>query len=205
MEQFKEIHSEIQATILGYERPLRVDEPCQCGRGVRRFRCRDCPWHPPVCSACLLQTHQYEPFHWAEVWTGHCFRQIDLVHIGLRIYLGHEGQPCPALNEESVGVRITALDTNGIHETIVFFCECSASLAPHSRVLQLFRSRLFPYTTNMPETVVTFRCLEDFRLHTNTSRKSAYDYMKILYRRCSEETRLNETVCILEFALSHLC
>lgn len=144
--------------------------------------------------SCIVETHKNEPFHWADIWAGQYFRKIDLSHMGMRIYLGHEGLRCPALTERSVGSRLTILDTNGIHECTFFFCECMANVGPHSQVLQLLHHRLFPYTTIKPETAVTFRCLHDFHLHTNTSRKSVYDYMKMLYRRTSDEMWLNTSV-----------
>lgn len=186
---------EIQDAILQYESPPDIGRPCACNRGGRQlYRCHDCPLHPPVCASCLLEAHPYEPFHWAERWTGECFRKIELRVLGKRIFLGHGGLPCPALQDGAVGTRLTAMDVNGVHDVEAMFCQCSNSLGPHSQVMQLIRGRLFPYTTGSPETVVTFRCLRDFHVHTNASRKSAHDYMKALLRMTSEDTRIKESV-----------
>lgn len=202
---------EIQDAILSYESPSDVGQACPCARGGRRFfRCHDCPLHPPVCSSCLLEAHPYEPLHWGEVWTGKCFRKIDLSDLGKRIYLGHGGLRCPALRESSTGVKMTTIDTNGVHKAFVVYCECSDNMGPHSQVQQLLRGRLFPYTTDTPETVVTFRCLRDFHVHTNASRKSAHDYIKALLRMTSEDSRIKTSVrcfsCIssLHVLIQHL-
>lgn len=188
---------DIQDAILHYERPPDIGIACSCNRGGRRlFRCHDCPQHPPVCAPCLLETHPYEPLHWGEVWTGQCFRKVDLSTIGKRIFLGHGGLPCPVAAGNAAGKKLTAIDTNGVHEIVVMFCECSDNMGVNSHVLQLIRGRLFPYTTVNPETVVTFRCLKDFHVHTNASRKSAHDFMKAVLRMTSEDTRIKYSVRI---------
>ena len=171
---------------------------------MRIFRCHDCVVNEPMCSQCLLAMHAYEPFHWGEVWTGSCFKKIDLSRIGKKILLGHGGQCCPAnIGDNMATVKLTIIDCNGVHNCMVVYCRCIEGAGPYSEVMQLLSSRLFPYTTNKPETAVTFRCLEDFRIHTNASRKSAYDYMKALYAVTCEDTMLRLSVRNVLHHLQH--
>ena len=195
--QFEAIQSDIQEAIMSYEYPPHIGDACPCGSGLRRlFRCYDCLVHPTVCSQCLLRSHEYEHFHWAEVWTGYCFEKCELSALGRRIYLGHDGSPCPAIRGLGRDSKLTVVDSNGIHDCFVVYCECAANIGPHSIPLQLLRSRLFPYTTTSPETAVTFRCLSDYVIHSNASRKSAYDHMKALYAMTAEEYRVNTSVSL---------
>ena len=196
LEQFIEISSLIQNAIMDYDASVLTEQQCPCKRGGKRiFRCRDCPVFQPVCDKCLLEAHAYEPYHWGEVWVGRCFRKFDMVDIGMEVHLGHDGQKCPAKDNRPTEMKV--VDSNGIHSCKIFFCECEKGAQPYSQVVQLLHSRLFPYTTAMPETAMTFRCLADFRVHTHASRKSAYDHMKALYAMTCEETKLRISVCVI--------
>ena len=48
-----------------------------------------------LCQACCRQRHERNPFHKVEMWTGSHFSAAFLWEVGLRLYLGHRGLPCP--------------------------------------------------------------------------------------------------------------
>lgn len=169
-------------------------QPCRCGRRGRvcEYRCGDCAAPPMLCAQCLVTSHASEPFHWAEKWNGSFFEQIDMSTIGLEVCLGHDGLRCPA----AIGDQpIKVIDINGFHDVRVVFCDCLEK--EHEPVcIQLVRYGLFPATVKNPEVAFTFRCMEDFHLHTLTSRKTAFDYIKKLGRRTDEFTRTFTTVSV---------
>jgi len=44
---------------------------------------------------CCRDQHSIVPFHRIEMWTGHFFTPAWLRQVGVVIYLGHGGKPCP--------------------------------------------------------------------------------------------------------------
>lgn len=94
------------------------------------------------------------------------------------IRLGHEDAhtPCPA-SRSNVSFRVT--HSNGIHSTLVRFCECPNA---KDRITQLMRARLFPGTTLNPKSAFTFDVLKEFSMLNLQSKCGAFDYMKSLRR-----------------------
>jgi hypothetical protein len=50
---------------------------------------------PVLCKDCCRRTHSKVPFHRVEQWTGEFFKPSWLHEVGVEIYLGHSGAPCP--------------------------------------------------------------------------------------------------------------
>ncbi|EPS92650.1 hypothetical protein FOMPIDRAFT_1056674 [Fomitopsis schrenkii] len=50
-------------------------------------------------------SHRLLPFHWVEVSNGRCLEKRDLSELGLILYLGHQGLPCPAYTYKSAAVK----------------------------------------------------------------------------------------------------
>ncbi len=59
------------------------------------YRCLYCMTQPIYCSAEMREYHELTPFHRIEKWTGTHFQPAWLSEVGLKIYLGHQGNPCP--------------------------------------------------------------------------------------------------------------
>lgn len=62
------------------------------------------------------------------------------------------------------------------------YCACDGG---ETLDLQLFASQLFPASTNVPETAITFQVLEQFRLLNLEGKTSAHSYVKMLLRLTS--------------------
>ena len=60
-----------------------------------QWRCRDCFGGVVLCRGCCRRRHEQLPFHQQEIWTGSFFAAAFLWEAGLRLYLGHNGDPCP--------------------------------------------------------------------------------------------------------------
>ena len=63
---------------------------------VGEWRCRDCFRSEMLCRGCCRRSHHYLPFHRVERWNGSFFEHSTLWEVGVRLYLGHEGRPCPS-------------------------------------------------------------------------------------------------------------
>lgn len=75
-----------------------MDENRNCvGCGIREgsWRCRDCIGNGCHCIQCFRDIHRLQPFHRVEHWNGTHFDPAWLCQVGVEIYLGHGGKPCP--------------------------------------------------------------------------------------------------------------
>jgi hypothetical protein len=66
---------------------------CHLGRAV--WRCRDCSDKRVFCVFCFRDRHAINLFHRVEKWNGRYFQRGGLWQVGVKIYVGHKGQPCP--------------------------------------------------------------------------------------------------------------
>ncbi|KAJ6556078.1 hypothetical protein B0H19DRAFT_896785, partial [Mycena capillaripes] len=68
---------------------------CKTSEGL--YRCNHCSGQALWCESCCLAIHQTSPFHRPAKWTGKFFKKIDLDKLGLTIFFGHGGDPCPSI------------------------------------------------------------------------------------------------------------
>lgn len=151
--------------------------------------CEDCTFSEPMCSECFLSEHRRHPFHWAWKWEGnsdHGTRvDISKVVAGDAIPLGHGGLRCPR-KEEALGkgvydgVTFTVVAPNGIHGTVLEFCECDGKII--DRPLQLMRAKMFPSTMNTPATAFTHPLLRSYRSLSFRTKCSGHDFIGALQR-----------------------
>ncbi|ESK91122.1 hypothetical protein Moror_9555 [Moniliophthora roreri MCA 2997] len=87
----------------------------------------------------------------------------------------HGGDSCP--NSKKTFKWLTLVHVNGIVDILVNFCLCSEHPDDFDQLLDLC---LFPATIERVETVFSFELLDDFHLHTLTSKKAAFDYYDAL-------------------------
>lgn len=59
------------------------------------WRCLDCYGQRDMCTDCIRQSHTNHPFHRVEAWVNDTYQPAWLSQAGVRIYLGHGGDPCP--------------------------------------------------------------------------------------------------------------
>lgn len=91
--------------------------PCHfCHVGKAVWRCLTCIDRRPVCAFCCRNMHQRDPFHLLEKWNGRFFKKAALWQVGVKIYLGHFGNPCPRSPVPSFSdhaAPISAIETLG--------------------------------------------------------------------------------------------
>jgi CxC2 like cysteine cluster associated with KDZ transposases len=66
---------------------------CRSGRAV--WRCKDCTDTKAICVLCCRNAHKLGVFHRIEKWNGRFYQPGALWQVGVKIYLGHGGKPCP--------------------------------------------------------------------------------------------------------------
>lgn len=182
MKPFLDILPHIKAAAFSHCYHPRVDALCGCGTDDKAlYRCTLCNHHP-LCQTCILNTHRHTPFHRIERWNGMFFESTSLRALGYVFSLGHNSDPCPSSSSHR---RITVVDTNGYHDIEVQLCQCRHRLAlklNHEDANQFLLARLWPMSVENPQTVITFGCVEEFIMHSNTSKLTAYDYCWSLRR-----------------------
>ncbi|KLO04068.1 hypothetical protein SCHPADRAFT_841060, partial [Schizopora paradoxa] len=159
------------------------NSPCVCGAEgspSRLYRCNDCTFSKPQCRNCILSTHNSNPLHWIEFWNGRHFEKMDLSAIGMHVRLMHHGESCRHNPSTKFAKTMSVVHTNGVHEVKLVYCACIGHIP---EFLQLFAHRLFPSSTTKPRLCFTFDVLKDFHVHSLTSKKSAYDYMRSIRRK----------------------
>ncbi|KAF7367681.1 hypothetical protein MSAN_00831800 [Mycena sanguinolenta] len=162
-----------------------IGKLCECGLHQARFRCSDkCFKSPMLCATCIVKMHHNHLFHHIDEWpkeNGRHFVRTSLKDLGLRIQtdLKSGAMPCPndmTPNEDgSIRSRdFVVVEENGFHDATIEFCACPGEDN------KLIAVRLFPATWKQPKTVFTFTVLQQFHIHSLTSKKSAYDYVRAL-------------------------
>lgn len=162
-----------------------VGTECSCHtQGAQRTtRCCDCKFREPTCTECFIRAHQSDPTHWAERWDASkgFFVRCDISCLrpeGYAIPFGHKGLPCPKYSPSCTDVLFHIVDTNGIHDTRVRFCECTLD----KRSTQLLKAGFFPATLTQTRMAFSFNLLKWFhRLHLE-SKVSAFDFIGGLRR-----------------------
>ena len=99
------------------------------------------------------------------------------------------GDPIPASgtfvpSDMYTGDRMmVVVDTDGIHEISVTFCECDDGYREDLQILDL---GYFPATTQRPRTMFTQRVLDDFLLSNKECKTSARNYYNKLRRTTND-------------------
>ncbi|KAG1892924.1 uncharacterized protein F5891DRAFT_1131426 [Suillus fuscotomentosus] len=173
------------------------------------YKCQDCLGEPLYCTDCCRSQHRSNPFHWISQWNGRFFERSCLAHVGLIIYLGHDGKQCPAVTDQwnlfeedepedllepedlpfvsgpefqPKENTMVIVDKSGVHHLEVRCCECQNAMSPD---IQMFRHGFFPASFNRPKTVFTFRVLNDFLLDSLECGTLAMNYYNKLRRMTS--------------------
>lgn len=104
---------------------------------------------------------------------------MSLKDLGLRIQLGHPpGESCH-LPKSAKSDCFLIIDTHGIHEVGLDFCNCERATDILS---QLLRYQLYPATVHNPVTAATFRVLQRFQMLAFESKCSALEFYRSLAR-----------------------
>ena len=139
---------------------------------------------------------------WAILW-------CDILEPGgVCLHLGHGGEPCPADHtgrdeqetepgnsdedeedgadgvplagwEKHDGWCLVIINTLGVHQLRISWCQCSTAEEPH---IQLLRNRFFPASVKRPSTAFTFSLLDYFHIDSVECKTSALSFFSKLRR-----------------------
>lgn len=112
-------------------------------------------------------------------WTGSYWQRITLKSMGLIYQLGHGGLPCA--HPDPVVRQMVVVD-DLIHTVAYRYCSCRG-LRSNNAVRQLLRNRWYPATVAEPETCVTFRALDAFRLAAVHANVNVNNWLKAIEER----------------------
>src|SRR6266568_8374786 len=94
MEQWVQLRSKYLHILLEMEgRPSTPK--CSMCKVYAGFKCPDCFGAPLLCKDCCVETHRCSPFHRPLKWTATHYSPVTLQSLGLVLFLGHGGVPCP--------------------------------------------------------------------------------------------------------------
>ncbi|KAJ7018777.1 hypothetical protein C8F04DRAFT_976706 [Mycena alexandri] len=175
----------------------------RCNKAPGLFRCDHCTGRSIWCESCCVMIHQTSPFHYPKKWNGKCFKKVDLDTLGLTLFLGHGGDPCPLLlvvhtvpldDPETdgwedeirtgfIGDRMQFVDTTGIFSRRIRWCRCADE---HGNVvhpdLQLLDACIYPATSDRPTTAFTFNVLDEFMVDALECKTAAFTFVAKLRR-----------------------
>lgn len=161
-----------------------VERACECGSGEPRiYRCMDCLLNATWCKVCIVEKHRNEPLHTIERWSAKHFVRDSLYQLGLIYCMGHGGDRCTNASSETSTSKIRVTDINGTHMLRVMYCHCRNM---KSHFLQLLEGGIFASSVKFPTAGFTIRSLQDFHLIALASKKSAFNYAKVLCEKTSE-------------------
>ncbi|KAL1671328.1 hypothetical protein EV122DRAFT_226759 [Schizophyllum commune] len=158
--------------------PLPSLDPPRAAETSRLFCCWECGDFNE-CLNCALARHRSMPLHDIQEWTGSYWQRITLKSMGLIYQLGHGGLPCA--HPDPVVRQMVVVD-DLIHTVAYRYCSCRG-LRSNNAVRQLLRNRWYPATVAEPETCVTFRALDAFRLAAVHANVNVNNWLKAIEER----------------------
>ncbi|KAN0129865.1 hypothetical protein V8E53_012337 [Lactarius tabidus] len=164
------------------------DGKCSMCTKQMEIKCTDCIGGNYFCRECCLQAHMRSPFHRIAQWTGALFAPTSLCRLGFRLFLGHNGAPCPLTVEEdpespahaqphSGNLLITAVHNTGVFDLEILYCICPNA---SDRGEQLLQAQMFPSSIKNIETVFTSSVLDDFLVDNLECKTTAQQYFSKL-------------------------
>ncbi|KAG8745337.1 hypothetical protein FRC11_013123 [Ceratobasidium sp. 423] len=111
-----------------------------------------------------------------KTWDGTSWTNDNLSRegLGLLLYLGHAGSPCPS-NEKAWDLHVG--DLNGFKTIKVRYCTCDRAIHRRQQLLQV---GLFPCSHLRPKSAMTLPLLEMYDLLTTVGRTSGHKYYLVL-------------------------
>ncbi|KAG8942299.1 hypothetical protein FRC03_003364 [Tulasnella sp. 419] len=160
------------------EDPRCVHPGCYTSTPLEKlYKCTDCFNSQLYCAHCLINLHEFQPFHRVKSWTlgpSAFFAPDTLKAAGQIIQVGHSGGPCPEPGSTS---DLNMMDIGGIFSITVWWCDCIDGVGKSQ---QLLHHNIFPATDDKPSTGYTFQLLKHYNQFSVTAKISAYDYVHCL-------------------------
>lgn len=162
---------------------------------LQLWRCRSCFGGKGICTSCLRESHQDQPFHVVEAWETReftlersserwaesfpqqfgFFARRSLKDAGLEVGLGHQGQLCPQTSNRD-GFDMTILHVNGQHSVTFRPCACSSK----EKWELLLEAGIFPATEAAPQTGFTLELLEHFQEFSLRAKVNLREYYQAI-------------------------
>ncbi|KAL1684796.1 hypothetical protein GGG16DRAFT_119464, partial [Schizophyllum commune] len=131
------------------------------------------------CKSCCLKRHQCMPLHVIQSWTGAYWEKTSLATMGLIYQIGHGGLPCV---HPDPAVRTMVVVDEILHTVHYRYCSCRGLRSLNS-VKQLLRNQWYPATVTDPETCITFKALDTFRLASVHANVNVNNWLKAIEER----------------------
>ena len=104
-----------------------------------------------------------------------------------------EGGGVPLAEQERKNVEcLVIIDTSGVHQLHIGWCQCKAAAEPH---IQLLRNRFFPASMKRPSTAFTFSLLDYFHIDAVECKTSASSFFSKLQRLTNSSSPHSVPVC----------
>ena len=109
MREFLEVREDFLSQIIDSEARDPAATCVHClSPGV--WRCVDCLGHPLYCWMHCRELHLKLISHRIQSWTGQFFLDCQIWEVGVKLYLGHAGSPCPVYESSNIQLE-AALDS----------------------------------------------------------------------------------------------
>ncbi|KAA1476902.1 hypothetical protein DENSPDRAFT_785705, partial [Dentipellis sp. KUC8613] len=95
LHQWLHLRGEFLHRLLDSEKAPTTEICPGCLERPALWRCKDCLGQPVECDVCCVDRHCHLPFHRVEKWQGDFYGPAWLRDAGLKLHLGHGGNPCP--------------------------------------------------------------------------------------------------------------
>ena len=169
-----------------------ICETCQSAEGT--LRCLTCAGDHSWCRGCLIQSHQWLPFHKIQFWNGKCFQDTNLIDQGFIWYLGHGGRQCPCSGipqpwggshgsadaETTHSSTLVIVHSSGVFKHKIWWCQCPGLDCDWH--IQLLKAGLFPASIMRPSTAFTFEVLDHFLIDALECKTSAMSFFQKIRR-----------------------
>lgn len=153
---------------------------CDCNREADLWMCLDCWGRPHLCQTCCRGAYTRTPMHRVQRWKMNRWVEVELWEVGLAVWMGHRGKPCPCASSEPASLRV--VHTNGIHMVKAHYCRCRVD-APADH-LQLISEGWFPLSYKQVKTVFTLKLLDMFLMENLKSQTAVHKFWTKMRRIC---------------------
>jgi hypothetical protein len=163
------------------------------------LRCTSCFHLPVYCRPCLLLSHNKQPFHDVEAWTGNGYWARTTL-FDQKFILPVHPRGCSSLQEPDF-TNMIVITTSRICQMTIQWCTCTKK----DQADQLLSIRLFPATFTSPKTAFTFECLDHFLTEHSICKTTAYSFYDKLRHLTNGVDPKSLKVCMLDIVCKICC
>src|SRR6266567_8178626 len=101
MREFLHVHDGILARMMDSE-ACSANATCSLCPDLGIWRCVDCLSQLLYCRQHCRESHTKHICHQIQKWTGRYFLDCQMWEVGVKLYLGHQGDPCPHFEDTNL-------------------------------------------------------------------------------------------------------